>query len=139
MSLFLLALIGSIIYAVVGFVWHGPIFGRAWGKALGMKESDMVMDTAAKRGMYIRIAIGLVANYIMSFVLFFLALNFRVVTLGQAALFFAIIFVGFIVPHQISTNLWNGRPTKDALKLFSISFGYQLIMFIILSLLYWIV
>lgn len=136
MSLFLLALIAAVLNLILGFVWHGPLFGKKWAHALGMHSENMVMDAAMKRGMYIRMAINVVAGYMMSFVTFLFLFNFNAMSLGGVAMIMGAIFIGFILPHQIVTNLWNGRPTKDALKLFGISFGYQVINFIIWALVF---
>lgn len=136
MSLFLLALIAAVLNLILGFVWHGPLFGKKWAHALGMSRENMVMDAAAKRGMYVRMIINTAAGYIMSFVTFLLLFNFNAISFRSAAMVMGVLFIGFILPHQITTNLWNGRPTKDALKLFGISFGYQIVNFIIWTLVF---
>jgi hypothetical protein len=136
MSLFVLALIAAILNLLLGFVWHGPLFGKKWAYALGMSREDMVMDKSAQRAMYIRMAINTVAGYIMAFVTFLFLVNFNVDSFGSVATIMGVIFVGFILPHQVVTNLWNGRPAQDALKLFGISAGYQIINFLIWALVF---
>jgi hypothetical protein len=136
MSLFLLALIAAVLNLILGFLWHGPIFGRAYGTAMGMNMDNVVMDAAAKRGMYIRMAINTVAGYLMAAVTFLFLFNFRAMSLGDTFMILGVIFLGFTLPHIIVTNLWNGRPAKDAFKLFGISFGYQIINFVIWALIF---
>lgn len=136
MSLFLLALIAAVVTVVLGFVWHGPLFGKVWALALGVRTEDMVMDAAAKRAMYIRIAINTVAAYIMSFIAFLFLFNFRAVTFPSALMIFGVIFLGFILPQLVTTNLWNGRPAKDSLKLFGISLGYNVLNFVLWALIF---
>ncbi len=136
MSLFLLALIAAILNLILGYVWHGPLFGRTWAMALGMSQENMVMDAAMKKGMYIRMAINVVAGYVMAFVTFLFLFNFNAMSFGSVLMIIGVIFVGFTLPHLVVTNLWNGRSTKDALKLFGISAGYQIINFIIWALVF---
>ncbi len=140
MSLFLLALIAAATNFILGFIWHGPLFGKTWAHALGMSQNNEMMSADAKRGMYIRMAINLVAGYVMAFVAYLFLFNFRAGSFGDAFMILGVIFVGFILPQLTVTNLWNGRPAKDALKLFGISIGYQLVNFIIWALLFvWLV
>lgn len=136
MSLFLLALIAAILNLILGYVWHGPLFGRKWAMALGMSQENMVMDAAMKKGMYIRMVINVVAGYVMAFVTFLFLFNFNAMSFGSVLMIIGVIFVGFTLPHLVVTNLWNGRPTKDALKLFGISAGYQVINFLIWALIF---
>ncbi len=140
MSLFLLALIAAVLNLILGYVWHGPLFGRKWAVASGMPDDKMTMDSSMKKAMYIRMAINTVAGYAMAFVTFLFLFNFNAMTFGSAIMIIGVIFVGFTLPHLIVTNLWNGRPTKDALKLFGISAGYQVINFLIWALVFtWLV
>jgi len=136
MSLFLLALIAAVLNLILGYVWHGPLFGRKWALASGMPGDKMTMDDSMKKGMYVRMAINVVAGYVMAFVTFLFLFNFNAMSFGSVLMIIGVIFVGFTLPHLVVTNLWNGRPAKDSLKLFGISAGYQVINFLIWALVF---
>jgi hypothetical protein len=51
----------------IGFVWYGPLFGKAWNRALGRAE-----DHAAQGG---ALAAGLVANVVGAFLIAFVLAN----------------------------------------------------------------
>lgn len=132
MSIFLLSLIAAVANLIFGALWHMPLFGRKWAHALGMS----VPANPEMKPMYIRMAINFVANYIMAFVTFLFLYNFQAGTFGQVLITLAVIFVGFNLTQLVVANLWNGRPAKDALKLFGISFGYQIINLFIWALIF---
>jgi hypothetical protein len=114
MSLFLLALVAAVASFIFGALWHMPLFGKIWARALGM-------DVPAKhdmKPMYGRMVINFIASYIMACIAFLFLFNFSAFTLVDSFMVFGVIFVGFVLPQQVTTNLWNGRPTKDAFKLF---------------------
>ena len=136
MSLILCALIAAVANFILGAVWHMPLFGKKWGMALGMT----VPANPDMKPMYVRMGINFVANFVMAFGTFLIFANFGVGNFLQALVVSGVIFIGFIIPVLVVTNLWNGRPTKDALTLFLISFGYYLINFVIWALLFtWLV
>lgn len=123
MSIFLLSLVAAVASFILGALWHMPLFGKKWGQALGMTvpaKPDM-------KPMYGRMVINFVANYVMAFVTFLFLFNFQAITFGQTLVILAVIFAGFHLTQLVVTNLWNGRPAKDALVLFGISVGYQII------------
>jgi hypothetical protein len=132
MSLFLLALIAAVANFIFGAAWHMPLFGKKWGEALGMTapaNPDM-------KPMYGRMAINFVANYVMAFAVFLIFANFGVGSIGQAFVIGAVLLIGLVLPQLVTTNLWNGRPTKHAITLFLISIGYQIINMAIWALLF---
>ena len=135
MSIFLLSLIAAVFTLIFGALWHMPLFGKKWGQALGMTmpaKPDM-------KPMYVRMLINFIASYITAFVTFLFLYNFRAGNFGQIMITLAVIFIGFNLTQLVVTNLWNGRPTKDALVLFGISAGYQIINLFVWGLLFfWI-
>jgi cation transport ATPase len=132
MSILLLSLIAAVVTLIFGAVWHMPLFGKKWGQALGMT----MPANPNMKPMYVRMAINLVMSYITAFTTFLFLYNFRAGTFGQIMVTLAVIFVGFNLTQVVVTNLWNGRPTKDALILFGISASYQLINLFIWGLLF---
>jgi Protein of unknown function (DUF1761) len=121
----------------IGFVWYGPLFGKAWNRALGRAE-----DHAAQGG---ALAAGLVANVVGAFLIaFVLANNIGAWTpsswgikeaaygpLSQAlqAAFFT--WLGFIVPPLVNGIVWEGRRWS----MLGINGGYYLVSLLVAALL----
>ncbi|MBT8233309.1 MAG: DUF1761 domain-containing protein [Saprospiraceae bacterium] len=38
---FLALIAGAVVPMVIGFIWYGPIFGKAWQNSLGMSDEDV--------------------------------------------------------------------------------------------------
>jgi hypothetical protein len=116
----------------IGFVWYGPLFGKAWNRALGRAEGGAL-------------AAGLVANVVGAFLIaFVLANNIGAWTpsswgikeaaygpLSQAlqAAFFT--WLGFIVPPLVNGIVWEGRRWS----MLGINGGYYLVSLLVAALL----
>jgi Protein of unknown function (DUF1761) len=121
----------------IGFLWYGPLFSKAWNRALGRPENHAAQGGA--------LAAGLVANVIGAFLLAFVMSNniaawtpaswgIKEVTYGpvnqalQAAFF---TWLGFIVPPLVNGIVWEGRRWS----IFGINGGYYLVSLLVAALL----
>lgn len=114
----------------LGMLWYGPFFGKQW-----MALSGIQMPTAkpAFKTMIKPIIIFLVGALCMSFVLA------RIVTISSGftgvigvipALVSAfLVWIGFIVPVNLSFVAWEGK----SWKLWSIHSGYWLVLLLIMG------
>lgn len=134
MSIILLAIIAAIISQVLGWLWHGPLFGKKWGIAVAMSES--VGDRPSKKWMIWALALNFIANALMSFVVFLIMANLGVGTLGQAVITMAVLFIGFALPYTLTYTLWNGRKTPSQMTTGLISIGYQAVNFLVWAVLF---
>ena len=144
--------VGASILAnmVVGFVWYGPLFGKAWAKELGL---DMSKKPPAKE-MYRAMGIMLIGTFLLAYCLAYNVEAWRIVmgvtiASGQApgmqasqipmilAINSAIwTTVGYFVPMILNQVAFEGR----SWKLFLINAGYYLASLAIMStiLSYWV-
>ncbi len=123
MSLILLSVIAAITAFVLGFVWHGPVFGKMWMRANASGHDTM----PSKKDMAVRMVINFVTNLLMAFVTFLIVVNLRPGSIGQVFIVLAVMYVGFVIPLIANNSLWNGRPTKSQVTTFLISAGYHLV------------
>ncbi len=135
MSIIVMAIIGAIVSFFLGFVWHGPVFGKQWAIASGMGWPENGKPTPPK-GMSYMMLIQFIANFMIAFVLYYFLSGFLMAPMGLVIIFGLLIWVGFILPTQIMGIMWNGRPVRDQLKMFGIAVGYQVINMVILALLF---
>jgi uncharacterized protein DUF1761 len=136
MSIILLAVIVAVISQIIGWVWHGPIFGKKYSAAVGMSGMVQQGSMNPKAKMAILLVINFIANAVGAFVLFDFLAVFGAFSIPGALLITAFIFVGFILPYLIINTLWNGRSSKSQWTTLGISIGYQLINFAVWAILF---
>jgi hypothetical protein len=139
----LAVLVSALAAFVLGSLWYGPLFGRAWMKTLGsmtMEEAvakakgDPSVKAKMMRG-YVIMAIGaLVMAFVLAHSLVF-AGTYMHLTGVMAGLEAGIWnWLGFVAPVLVASVLWENRPWKW----WFITAGYYLvslcIMGVILSL-----
>ncbi len=113
---------------VIGFLWYGPILGKAWMKEMGMSPDRKPAPGVMVHGMILMV-IGSLLTAVM------LALGVEVwrisdwrlgpsassATYGFFAAFFA--WIGFIVPLLLGSVAWENR----SWTLFGINAGYHFV------------
>jgi hypothetical protein len=140
---YLAVLVAAIVAFVLGSLWYGPLFGKAWMKTLGMNmdemkakaQSDPSMKSKMMRG-YVIMAIGaLLTAYVLAHALIF-ANAYMQTTGAGAGLFIAFMnWLGFVAPVLVAPVMWEGRPWKW----WFITSGYYLVSLGLMSLVltYW--
>jgi len=105
----------SIVLAIivsygVGFLWHGPLFGKQWmelNKLPTPKKEDMKFSMMLP---------GLSANFVLVLVQSaVLGRTFQIVSLaniGQALIIATIIWLPFSALLLVNIYAWSGRPVK---------------------------
>ncbi len=115
-----LATIGQFI---VGFVWYGPIFGKMWGQMHGFdKLSEKVQkEMMAKMGPWyaLQLAVTLVTTIV-------LAILIPVVDTYTAYELAGLLWIGFVVPTQVSGVVFGGTESQWMLKKIGIQAGASL-------------
>ncbi len=107
----ILAILVAILATyVIGFTWHGPLFGKQW-----MKLNKM---TPPKKGemKFSMMLPGLSANFVMVFVQSaVLGRTFEIVFLpniGHALLIATILWLPFTALTIVNSYAWTGKPVK---------------------------
>jgi len=122
-----------VVNFFIGFVWYGPLFGRAWNRALGRDENHAAQGGA--------LALGLVANVVGGFLIaFVLAHNIGAWTpaswgitgaahdpLGQAVQAALFTWLGFVLPPLLNGIVWEGRRWS----MLGINGGYYLLSLLV--------
>jgi hypothetical protein len=132
----------AIIVAVVanfvlGFIWYTPLFGKVWGREMGMKMDQKPPASVLVKGMVFMI----IGNFLMALVFAFNIMAWDPRTWGQeapvemapmdtalAAAFFT--WLGFFLPTDLSTVAWEMK----SWKLFFINTCYHLLSLIVVAL-----
>ena len=120
------AVIASVVASmVIGFVWYGPLFGKAWMKEVGTTEADM------KKGDGMGMMYGLTAlgSLVEAYVLAHFVSYAGATTLALGAVTGFWIWLGFILPVFLGLVLFEGR----SMKLFGINVSYHLVNVMIMG------
>lgn len=118
-------LIAAVVNMIVGFIWYGPLFGKAYSKMMGFTKEEM--EKAIKEGMAKSYGLAFVAALVMAYVFaHFLSVgNAMSATEGVVIGFW--LWLGFIATTIISDLLWG----KKTLNLYLLQIGYYLVVLVI--------
>ena len=124
-----LAVLGATVASIVlGMLWYGPLFGKAWMKAAGI--SDKAAAAAKKKGMGAKNYIGMIiVSFIFSYVLAHFVDYLDVTNFNGAFQLGFWVWLGFMATIHIGSYLWDNKP----FKLFVIQAGYSLVQIVLLS------
>lgn len=102
-----LAVVAATLVAfAIGAVWYTPaLFGKAWMKSIGLKESD-----AKKASMAQAIVLTLVGTFVSAVALGVLVQVLALTTLWQGATFGVLIAVAFLATNKVMQAQFELRP-----------------------------
>lgn len=126
---------GAVGSMVIGFLWYGPLFGKAWADMMGFKfdspEAKAEMQKKAMPGYAASFVGALVMGYVLAHSLVFASAytNTEGVSAGLMVGFWN--WLGFIVPVTIGVVFWENKPWK----LWCINAGYWLALLLFMGVL----
>lgn len=119
-------LVAAIASFAVGWLWHGPLFGKMWMKEMGFTPKSMKkMKLSPGTAMFW----GFIATLVTAYVLALIVGYTMVATFGAGAQLAFWLWLGFIAPVQFGKFLWEGK----SFKLFAINAAYYLASLIVIS------
>ncbi len=113
----LAAIVVAVVNMIVGFIWYGPFFSKAW-----MKEIDKSEEELAQGG-NIAYLYTMIAAFLMGAASSFLSIRVGAVGVVEGALLGLIVAVGFVATAYTSTYIFSGR----SIKLYLIDAGYHVV------------
>ncbi len=130
LAIFILPLIGAAVMTVIGFIWYGPLFGKAYMSASGITPESM--GTSKKS-----VIVPTVIEFIMSFIMLFgflTILNLAFAGTYSSSLAVAALFwFFFMMTQKASSVLWTPMTTKSKWTMFLLSAGYSLVSLLIVA------
>ena len=132
-TFFIAVIAATIVSFIIGGIWYGPLFGKAWMAAMGKTEADQeAMRKQAPKGF----VVALVGGFIASFVLGLLLQYARLANVGLPAGVAGGLVIGFLVwfgfplTGMISGAIFEGRSGK----LVGINLSHALVSFLAMGL-----
>lgn len=115
---YLAVLVSAVVYFVIGAIWYGPLFGKAWVGLMKLKKDDIKMSDMAK---------PMIGSFLGYLLLCFVLAHFVDYAMANTYLegaqtgFWG--WLGFTVGTSAGTYLYGGKP----MKLFALDNGYHLV------------
>lgn len=132
----LVVLVAALAAFVIGFLWHGPLFGKQWMALMEIPKSKVDEMQAKGMGPMIPRMIGaLVQQLVIACVMSYLASALSINGVIPAILFAVIVWFGFIATTLLNGVLWEER--KVSLYLFNIVYHLAILTAISLIVVLW--
>lgn len=119
-------LVASIANIIIGALWYGPLFGKAWMAMMNFTKADIKsMKLGAMTSMTLGFIGALITNYFLA--VFIGVTSASTIFSGMAIGFW--IWLGFAMPLNAGVFLWEGK----SIKLFLFNTAQYLISILIAS------
>lgn len=129
----ILILAVAILNFILGMVWYGPIFGKAWARVMGVSVPTKEEKNAMMKKMRGPMVLTLVGNFLTSFVLY---LSISVGDILTGIIFAVILWLGFVTPVVMSGVIWDKMPRKTMFHKFLIQAGFYLLSFLVTAVIF---
>lgn len=128
---YLAILVAAIAAFVIGFLWHGPLFGKQWIKLSNIPQSEVDAMKAKGMGpMVPHMIAALVLQFVMAFVIAHFLVVMYVTDVASALSFAFWVWLGFIATVQLNAVLWE----KRTIPLYLFNIAYHLVSLIVMVL-----
>lgn len=118
---YLAILASAVASMVIGSIWYGPLFGKAFQQAMGMDKWSPEKQAEEKKKMGKLYSMQLVASLVMFYVLAMFVERLGDMSAGQGMQVALWAWLGFALPVQFGNALWGGN-----MRLFYIGAGNML-------------
>ncbi len=127
-------LVAAVVSLAIGGVWYSSVlFARPWSRITGVTAEDKQQRGVVTR--YIHFGLIFLSLIIVALITAFFQENLFVPTVYQAlSTSFWLWFVGVAVSSMVTTITEPRRSPADSWKLFAITAGYWLVVFLVTAL-----
>ncbi len=120
-------LVATVAVFILGFLWYGSLFGKAWMKIANISKADM--KKAKKKGMMTGMIWGFITTFIIAYFLGWIISLAGVTTIGAAALVSFWVWLGFVGTVTLGGVLWKG----EKCGLWVLNNAYNIVEFVIIG------
>jgi hypothetical protein len=115
---------------ILGFLWHGPLFGKQWIALMGIPQSEVdAMKAKGMGAMAPQMLCAFLQQVVVAFVLGSLLANLSVADMAGAAMLAALVWLGFIATTLLNGVLWE----KRTMNLYLFNIVYHLVSLILIA------
>lgn len=127
---YLAVLVCAFVPLLIGAMWYGPIFGKAWMASVGKTEEDLKKDFNPAK----TYGLTVVANFVVAYVLARIMGYAGSSTLMDGLMIAVLCWLGFTACSFYINNLFEQRPNKLLLINIFYNLAVLVVFAIILSL-----
>ncbi len=117
----------AVISLVLGSIWYGPLFGKAWARIMG---TDTMSPEECKKMQQKAMPLYFV-QFVLSLVQVFVLAHITGFSWGSGVLSAIWAWIGFVLPTVAGASMWTNEPRKLAWQRFFIQAGFQLLCFVV--------
>lgn len=123
-------LVAAVVSFFIGFLWHGPVFGKQWMKLMKITPAQMKKGQKEMAGKMHWYFLGaFVQQLVLAFAISLFANMFGIVDAMGA------VMLGFWVWVVIAATLFNGVLWEErSVPLYLFNIAYQLVSIVVMSL-----
>jgi hypothetical protein len=115
----------------IGFMWHGPVFGKQWMKLMKITAADMKKGQKEMQGkMHYYMISSYIQQVVIATVMAILTRALSVSDATSAILLAFILWLGFIASVLLNGVLWE----KRSISLYLFNIVYHLVSLIVIAL-----
>jgi hypothetical protein len=118
---YLAVLVAALVAYVIGFLWHGPVFGSVWMNLA--KITPQQMEEARKKSMAKPMILAFIQQLILVCVSAHFLVMLGVTDIAGALTFTVWAWLGFIVTTSFNGYLWENK----SLPLFLFNIAYHFV------------
>lgn len=129
----LAVVVSGIASMVLGFLWYGPVFGKAWIRMMGWTPQQI--EEGKKQGMTKNYIIALIGTLVLAYVVAHFVALLSIASAAAALQFAFWAWLGLIATVLLGQVLWEGK----SWNLFLLNGAYQLanLGMVVLILTFW--
>jgi hypothetical protein len=126
----LLAVAAALSTMLIGFLWYSPVlFAKPWMREMGIDPENKAGSAETKKSAGPAYAGSMVAALVSAFILAMFLHEFHAGSISLGVLVGFHVWLGFVATVQFTSALF----TKQSMKLFAINTGYQLVCYLVMS------
>lgn len=118
--------VATVVSFAIGWIWHGPLFGKAWMQLVGIKMPTK-MDDKVRKMMCTSMVLGLINTFIGTYALALVLALVAPASMQDAMVYGLLLWVGFCATSESNWNIWVGKPWA----LFLVNSGYRLVTILV--------
>ena len=127
----LAVLVAAVVAFIIGFLWHGPLFGKQWIRLMEIPQSEVdAMQAKGMGPMIPHMAAAFIQQLVIAGVMAHLATALTIVDAAGAIMLAVLLWIGFIVTVQLNGVLWE----KRKLNLYFFNITYHLVVLVVVAL-----
>lgn len=117
----------GVFSMILGMLWYGPLFGKAWSKIIKATDMDKEKRAEMQRRAAPLYVITFILSLFQAWVLAYYIAGWKEASGVQNSLW---IWAAFVIPTVAAGAMWNNDSKEVSWARFGVQAGYYLVLFI---------